>query len=104
MSSSEVYNDLGHPPPTSIGRHAWRMADGSYNNINLPEMGKVGCADVFDYNVNRDIRLVPHILAQFSNLTPFQKINCLILGLSLTRTFTAIPSQSRYQSHHVTML
>lgn len=37
-----VYNDLAHPPATSIGnKYAWRTADGSYNNIDLPEMGKV---------------------------------------------------------------
>jgi linoleate 10R-lipoxygenase len=37
-----VYNDLGHPPATSIGGYAWRTADGSANNIDLPEMGKAG--------------------------------------------------------------
>jgi hypothetical protein len=38
-----VYNDLGHPPATTIGnQYAWRTADGSHNNVNLPEMGKVG--------------------------------------------------------------
>ncbi|RDB20840.1 Linoleate 10R-lipoxygenase [Hypsizygus marmoreus] len=38
-----LYNDLGHPPATSIGNaYAWRTADGSYNNIDLPNMGKAG--------------------------------------------------------------
>lgn len=38
-----LYNDLGHPPATSIGNHyAWRTADGSFNNIDLPEIGKAG--------------------------------------------------------------
>ncbi|KAF5383694.1 hypothetical protein D9615_003624 [Tricholomella constricta] len=38
-----LYNDLGHPPATSIGNgYAWRTADGSYNNVDLPNMGKAG--------------------------------------------------------------
>ncbi|GLB41915.1 putative animal haem peroxidase [Lyophyllum shimeji] len=38
-----LYNDLGHPPATSISNtYAWRTADGSYNNIDLPNMGKAG--------------------------------------------------------------
>jgi len=59
-----LYNDLGHPPATRLGNdytlrpadgsynkidlpeigkmYAWRTADGSYNNIDLPEMGKAG--------------------------------------------------------------
>ncbi|KAJ2936955.1 hypothetical protein H1R20_g146, partial [Candolleomyces eurysporus] len=37
------YNDLAHPAATSISpKFAWRTADGSYNNIDLPEMGKAG--------------------------------------------------------------
>jgi hypothetical protein len=37
-----VYNDLTHPAATSISpKFAWRTADGSYNNIDIPEMGKV---------------------------------------------------------------
>jgi len=36
-----LYNDLGHPPPTSISnKYAWRTADGSSNNIQLPDLGK----------------------------------------------------------------
>ncbi|KAF8892276.1 heme peroxidase [Infundibulicybe gibba] len=36
-----LYNDLGHPPATRIGnKHAWRTADGSYNNIDIPDLGK----------------------------------------------------------------
>ncbi|KAG6919504.1 hypothetical protein DXG01_005094 [Tephrocybe rancida] len=36
-----LYNDLGHPAATSISeKYAWRTADGSYNNIDLPDMGK----------------------------------------------------------------
>lgn len=38
-----VYNDLSHPRATSIGNaYAWRTADGSYNNVDLPHMGQVG--------------------------------------------------------------
>lgn len=38
-----LYNDLGHPPATSIGNaYAWRTADGSYNNIEIPNLGKAG--------------------------------------------------------------
>ncbi|KAG5647805.1 hypothetical protein DXG03_007727 [Asterophora parasitica] len=38
-----LYNDLGHPPATSIGnKYAWRTADGSHNNIELPDLGKAG--------------------------------------------------------------
>ncbi|RXW18706.1 hypothetical protein EST38_g7146 [Candolleomyces aberdarensis] len=37
------YNDLTHPAATSISpKFAWRTADGSYNNIDMPEMGKAG--------------------------------------------------------------
>lgn len=37
-----VYNDLTHPAATSIGpKYAWRTADGSGNNPDLPDMGKV---------------------------------------------------------------
>ncbi|KAG6813888.1 hypothetical protein H0H92_006295 [Tricholoma furcatifolium] len=38
-----LYNDLAHPPATSISnKYAWRTADGSYNNIELPDLGKAG--------------------------------------------------------------
>ncbi|KAF4610857.1 hypothetical protein D9613_007045 [Agrocybe pediades] len=38
-----LYNDLSHPPATSISnKYAWRTADGSYNNIDIPDMGKAG--------------------------------------------------------------
>ncbi|KAJ3551142.1 hypothetical protein NM688_g4896 [Phlebia brevispora] len=36
-----LYNDLPHPPSTYIGpRYAWRAADGSYNNLSDPNMGR----------------------------------------------------------------
>ncbi|KAJ7577084.1 linoleate diol synthase [Mycena floridula] len=36
-----LYNDLGHPPATCIGnKYAWRTADGSFNNVSLPDLGK----------------------------------------------------------------
>ncbi|KAH9479383.1 Linoleate 10R-lipoxygenase [Psilocybe cubensis] len=38
-----LYNDLSHPPATSISnKYAWRTADGSYNNIDIPDLGKAG--------------------------------------------------------------
>ncbi|EKM53767.1 uncharacterized protein PHACADRAFT_260261 [Phanerochaete carnosa HHB-10118-sp] len=38
-----LYNDLPHPPSTYLGQqYAWRTADGSYNNICEPDMGKAG--------------------------------------------------------------
>ncbi|KAJ7898460.1 linoleate diol synthase [Mycena leptocephala] len=38
-----LYNDLSHPNSTNIGDgYAWRTADGSNNNVNLPDMGKSG--------------------------------------------------------------
>jgi linoleate 10R-lipoxygenase len=38
-----VYNDLSHPQATYVGNtYAWRAADGSYNNISTPDMGKAG--------------------------------------------------------------
>lgn len=38
-----LYNDLSHPASTSLGdRYAWRTADGSWNNPDLPDMGKAG--------------------------------------------------------------
>ena len=36
-----MYNDLTHPPSTYVSNHyAWRTADGSYNNVSIPDMGK----------------------------------------------------------------
>ena len=38
-----VYHDLQHPPATYISdKYAWRSADGSFNNINIPDLGKSG--------------------------------------------------------------
>ncbi|KAF8966303.1 linoleate diol synthase [Flammula alnicola] len=38
-----LYNDLAHPPATLVSnKYAWRTADGSYNNIDIPDMGKAG--------------------------------------------------------------
>ncbi|KDR80737.1 hypothetical protein GALMADRAFT_1103751 [Galerina marginata CBS 339.88] len=38
-----LYNDLTHPPATSISnKYAWRTADGSFNNIDIPDLGKAG--------------------------------------------------------------
>ncbi|KAF9006152.1 linoleate diol synthase [Cyathus striatus] len=38
-----LYNDLTHPPATSVGtKYAWRTADGSYNNPDVPDLGKAG--------------------------------------------------------------
>jgi linoleate 10R-lipoxygenase len=38
-----LWHDLLHPPPTYLGeKHVWRTADGSYNNVNIPDMGKAG--------------------------------------------------------------
>ncbi|KAJ7247649.1 heme peroxidase [Mycena haematopus] len=37
------YNDLSHPNSTNLGPgYAWRSADGSNNNVNIPELGKAG--------------------------------------------------------------
>jgi linoleate 10R-lipoxygenase len=36
-----VYNDLPHPPATYIGpKYQWRTADGSFNNPDIPDLGK----------------------------------------------------------------
>ena len=36
-----VYHDLPHPPTSYLGqRFAWRSADGSGNNLNLPDLGR----------------------------------------------------------------
>ncbi|KAA1469100.1 linoleate diol synthase, partial [Dentipellis sp. KUC8613] len=38
-----LYNDLSHPPPTYLGdEYKYRKADGSFNNISDPNMGKAG--------------------------------------------------------------
>ncbi|KAK6992254.1 heme peroxidase [Favolaschia claudopus] len=38
-----LYNDLAHPNSTNIGEdYAWRSADGSNNNVNVPELGRAG--------------------------------------------------------------
>ena len=36
-----VFNDLEHPPPTYVSsKYAWRTADGSFNNVSIPDLGK----------------------------------------------------------------
>ena len=43
IHSAPVYDDLPHPPATALGTHyAWRKPDGSYNNMDLPHLGKAG--------------------------------------------------------------
>ncbi|EJD07240.1 linoleate diol synthase [Fomitiporia mediterranea MF3/22] len=38
-----LYNDLTHPPPTYVSNeYQWRRADGSHNNVSIPDMGKAG--------------------------------------------------------------
>ncbi|KAI0369199.1 linoleate diol synthase [Pilatotrama ljubarskyi] len=38
-----LYTDLPHPPSTSIGpKYAYRAADGSFNNPDMPDLGKAG--------------------------------------------------------------
>ncbi|KAI0059711.1 linoleate diol synthase [Artomyces pyxidatus] len=38
-----LYDDLSHPPATYLGQqYSYRSADGSYNNITDPDMGKAG--------------------------------------------------------------
>lgn len=38
-----VFYDLPHPPATYMGnQYRWRTADGSYNNVQIPDMGKAG--------------------------------------------------------------
>ncbi|KAH8108866.1 linoleate diol synthase [Phellopilus nigrolimitatus] len=40
---SLLYNDLTHPPSTYVSnKYAWRTADGSLNNICVPDMGRSG--------------------------------------------------------------
>ena len=87
-ATSIVYNDLAHPPGTSISnKYAWRTADGSYNNIDMPDLGKVrlsqlqlfmACSAVF-------FRLVHLIPDQFNKPTHYPKINSPILVSCLTR-------------------
>lgn len=36
-----MYDDLPHPPATYMGKdYQWRKADGSYNNVDSPDIGK----------------------------------------------------------------
>ncbi|KAF8578807.1 linoleate diol synthase [Ramaria rubella] len=38
-----LFYDLPHPPATYMGNaYKWRTADGSYNNVSIPDMGKAG--------------------------------------------------------------
>jgi linoleate 10R-lipoxygenase len=38
-----LYDDLSHPPATYLGpTYQYRRADGSYNNVSDPDMGKAG--------------------------------------------------------------
>lgn len=40
-----LYNDLPHPSATYVGdRYNFREADGSLNNVNIPDLGKAGHA------------------------------------------------------------
>ncbi|KAK7949013.1 fatty acid oxygenase [Apiospora aurea] len=39
----EIWNSLDHPPACVLGdRYNYRQADGSYNNIHIPDLGKAG--------------------------------------------------------------
>ncbi|KAK8078122.1 hypothetical protein PG996_004292 [Apiospora saccharicola] len=39
----EIWNSLDHPPACGLGDlYNYRQADGSYNNIHLPDLGKAG--------------------------------------------------------------
>ena len=80
------------------------MADGSHNNVNLPDLGKVGrVVNAFDHIVNGGIRLARHMLVQFNNLIPFRRTNCLILVLYSIRKFLVDPPPSRYISQDDTI-
>ncbi|KAF8519048.1 linoleate diol synthase [Hysterangium stoloniferum] len=38
-----LYYDLPHPPATYMGaQYRWRTADGGYNNVNVPDLGRAG--------------------------------------------------------------
>ena len=70
-----VYNDLSHPSSTSLSnKHAWRNADGSNNNIDMPDFGKVvnasGC--LMGHSTDIHSRLAHRTLAPSSRL-----IHCL---------------------------
>ncbi|KAH6648976.1 heme peroxidase [Truncatella angustata] len=41
--TKDIWTTLDHPPPCALGDlYNYRQADGSYNNINLPNLGKAG--------------------------------------------------------------
>ncbi|ORY64342.1 heme peroxidase [Pseudomassariella vexata] len=41
--TKDIWGSLDHPPPCGLGDvYNYRQADGSYNNIHLPELGKAG--------------------------------------------------------------
>jgi hypothetical protein len=79
---SVVYNDLAHPPATSISnKYAWRTADGSYNNIDIPDLGKVRLLQLQlskAYSAGF-FRLVHLILDQFNKPIHYPKINSQML-------------------------
>lgn len=40
-----LYNALPHPPDTFLGpKYSFRQADGGYNNVNFPDLGRAGTA------------------------------------------------------------
>jgi len=68
---SLVYNDLAHPAPTSISdKYAWRTADGSYNNIDIPDMGKVGMSQLQLSNVSSPVSSGWYTLFPLSSTNP----------------------------------
>jgi len=85
-----LYHDLAHPPATYLGKqHIWRTADGSYNNVNDPDLGKAG--NNYSRSVQQQHPLPPSQLPDpgllFDSLLKREKVSLLINILYLQFPF-----------------
>ncbi|KAL5512887.1 hypothetical protein ACEPAH_3285 [Sanghuangporus vaninii] len=101
---SLLYNDLTHPPSTFVSNtYQWRSADGSYNNVNLPDMGKAGTA--YARSVQQIHPLPGHMLPDpglvFDTLLKREKFVKHPAGLSsLMFSFAALVIHTCFRTSH----
>jgi hypothetical protein len=75
-----VYDDLSHPPATYLGtQYSYRTADGSFNNISDPKMGKA--AEPYARSVQQTHALPHNMLPEaglvFDTLLKREKVQAL---------------------------
>ncbi|THH03482.1 hypothetical protein EW145_g6221 [Phellinidium pouzarii] len=101
---SFLYNDLTHPPATYVSNtYAWRSADGSFNNVSVPDMGKSHTP--YARSVQQVHPLPPHMLPDpglvFDTLLKREKFVKHPAGLSsLMFSFAALVIHTCFRTSH----